>query len=60
MMPATGGIQIPEFGESPPIGWTMHGKPEKAEFHAIVPVETFEAVGDFVTAMMMRGKEVAK
>ncbi len=59
MMPATGGIQIPELGESPPIGWTMHGKPEKVEFHAIVPVETFEAVAEFVTAMMMRGKEVA-
>jgi hypothetical protein len=59
MMPATGGIQIPELGDSPPIGWTMHGKPEKVEFHAIIPVETFEAVGEFVTAMMMRGEEVA-
>jgi hypothetical protein len=52
MMPATAGVQLPEFGPSPPIGWTMHGQADKVEFHAIVPAETFEAVGEFATTIM--------
>ena len=57
MMPEpVAGFQLPDFPQTPPIGWSMRIEPMTVSFDTVVPVEAFEALGSYIKSFPLPGQ----